>query len=129
MMLRCCTKHTSPSGTGTSEDPCFVKSTLSPLATLICSHSDMLIYHALTVVCVFIHIPMRLMRWYCSRHRALTAWSLVRWVHSVQFRPLTKAHLDVFANCDHGAYKRIMDLLAAGGAHDQAACCFLHTSM
>jgi len=35
-MLRCCTKHTSPSGTGTSDEPCFENSTVSPFATVIC---------------------------------------------------------------------------------------------
>lgn len=40
MTLRCCTKHTSPSGTGTSDDPCFENSTLSPFATLICDEAN-----------------------------------------------------------------------------------------
>ena len=44
--LRSCTKQTSPSGTGTSDDPCFENSTLSPLATLICSTAHQVLSRA-----------------------------------------------------------------------------------
>jgi hypothetical protein len=121
--LRSCTKHTSPSGTGTSDEPCFENSTLSPFATLICKTRQQQPVIRVHAPCLPISCEQETPRPAAQATTAVQASRVVK--RSELLDAIFQTHLYILANSHHCANERLVNRLAAAGRHDQATCCLL----